>query len=194
MNVGSDKRPFEFPVDLVLCGVAVWVGAGPAVVLNCGVKRLSGIAGIVTEPTGVEDGDLLNVVGVLVSFGEASILAQSCLQALPDLGCLPGLKADLIRSLSRGKDGGFEVEPAVRERSEGIGQLQIDEVFGSLHGEQFRFGKRAPAVGLRTEVFDLGNGSGPAKKSGCVLRQPERGQAIDDAMTFVTPGIRERCT
>ena len=51
-------------------GVAVGVGSDPAVVLDGGVEGLRAVADVVAEPASVEDGGLLDMVGILPRGGK----------------------------------------------------------------------------------------------------------------------------
>src|ERR1700693_4081382 len=124
-------------MDLVFGGVAIRVGADPAVVLDGRVRRLRGIPDVVSEPPRVEDRRLLYWGGVLVGGRELAILAQCSLQALPHLNGFPWLQSHPLRSLACRKDFCFEIEPPARQGTEGIDRLQVNKVFGSLRSTEF---------------------------------------------------------
>jgi len=107
--------------------------------------------------------------------GEMAVLAQRGLQAFPDLGSLPWLQANLLWALSGGKNGCLEIEPTMRQGTQGVGKLQVNEVFGSLNRNKFRFSQRAPSIRLGAEVFDFGDRARPAEKRRGVLRHVQSG-------------------
>ena len=147
VDVGGDKRSFELVVNLMAGGVAVGIGAGPAVVLHGNVQGLRAVADVVSEPAGVKNDGRLDRLRVLAACGvKDPVLAHGGLQPLPDFVGLPGLQADLLRPLAGGEDLGLKVEALMRQRAQCIGEFQIDKVLGSLGGAQFRLG-RANASG-----------------------------------------------
>ena len=172
LDVGGDVDALELRVDMVLGGVVVGVGAGPAVVLDGVVEGLGAVADVVAEPAGVvEDGEL-DGGGVFVRGGEVAVLAHVGLEALPDLFDLPGLEADGLEVLDLGvlREGGGEVADEVVALAGEVvavdavlgsggagccsidGPLVVEEVVGGLGGVEFGLGVALlPAVGLGAE-------------------------------------------
>ena len=132
VDVRGHKWPFELPVNLVVCGIAVGIRSHPAVVLDGGVQRLRSVADVMPQPAGIKENRLFHRLGFLVVGRHEAVLAHGGLQPLPHLGRLPGLQANLLRPLAGGKDLGLEVQPLVRQRAQRIGRLQVDEVFRGL--------------------------------------------------------------
>ena len=90
------------------------------------------------KPTGVEDGSLFNGSRALSCSRQEAVCAKCRFQALPDLGRLPGLKANLLRALAGSEYLGLEVQTVAGQRTECVGEFQIDEVLRRLGGVQFR--------------------------------------------------------
>src|SRR5258708_38908672 len=126
MQIGAHKRPFKLPVDFVCCGVAIGIRAGPAVVLNGGVERLRSIADVVSQPPGIEDGSLFYRVRVLVCGRKPPILPQRRLESLPGRGGLPGLKADLFRTLTGSERLHLEISPPAWQPTDAIGRATLE--------------------------------------------------------------------
>ena len=116
------------------------------------------------------------------------VFAKRSFQALPDFGCFPRLQADLFRTLTRSEHAGLEVEAVARQGTKSIGRFEVDEVLRSLSGNQFRLGRRTPAIRFGTEVFNLIECCLRAKERRRIRGQIASRQTIDNSMTFVTPG------
>lgn len=110
------------------------------------------------------------------------------LQPLPHLVRFPGLQADLLGALAGGKDFGLKVEPLVRQRAQGVGQLEVDKMLGCLGGAQFRLSPRTPSVRFRAQIFNLVDGGRCTKKCGNIVWKSGGRQPIDHAMAFTLPG------
>src|SRR5580698_5402070 len=143
------------------------------------------------QPAGIEDRDLLHSLEILLVCGlirgEAAVFSERCLQPLPDFKGFPGLQADFFRALAMCEDLGFKVQAVAGQCSQGIGRFQVDEVFGSLGGAEFRLGVRAPAVGLGAEISYFAHRCIRPQKSWNLSRQSAGSQLVDHAMAFAAP-------
>ena len=123
----------------------------------------------------------------------ATVLAKGDHQPLEDLGCNVGLHPDQLRQQIIGMTGrllapGFEraIEAvAVGRKLHAFDHLQIDKVVRLLRSLQGQLRSLPPAIGLRTEIGELGFGL--AQKGGNVGRQLLGRYAVDRAVAFIAP-------
>jgi hypothetical protein len=209
-DVGRDVDGFKLGVDLVFGGVAVGVGAGPAVVLDGVVEWLGAVADIVAEPAGVEEDGELDGGGVFMRGGEFAVLAEVRLEALPDFFDLPGLEADGLEGLNfrvLRKRGGEVADEVVAFAGEVVavdavrgsvftggravgGPLVVEEVVGRLGGDELGFGVALlPAVGLGAHPLDDVDAVGVAEEVGDFGGKILRGETVDEHVTVAAPGV-----
>src|SRR3984885_9556200 len=97
---------FKLRVDVMLGGVSVGIGAGPAVVLDGGMQRLRTISNVVAEPSCVKDDRLLDGLGWFVCGPKGAVFTECCLQTAIDFRRDVGLKAHAFGKIVVGMIGG----------------------------------------------------------------------------------------
>jgi hypothetical protein len=194
---GVDEGGLELAVDGVFGGVAVGIFfRGPAVVVDGDVERLRAIGDVVAEPSGVEEDGGFDGLGVLMLGGELAVVAHGGLEALPDLTGDVRLEAYTFGAELGGEvgvgggvgvEGGDVLVALAGQGSDEVGVFDVDEVVGSLSGDELGFGAGTPAVGLGAEPGDFIDGFGSAKESGHVGGEGFGGEAVDHGVAFAAP-------
>src|SRR5581483_152291 len=197
-DVGTNKIGFKKRMDAVLCGVSVWIGPDPAVVLNRSVQRLSCVRDVMAEPTGVKDDCLLNGGRGLVRGLETAIFAEGGLEAAVNLHRDVRLKSNALGEVVVrviGGCGALFVKLAVKliapagQRIEPCHAFEIDEMIGLLGILQGILGGIAPAIGFGPEVGDLDHGA--SQELGHCCGNLLGGDAVHKCVAIVAPGEGE---
>ena len=193
---GVDEGAFEAPVNGVVGGVAVGIRPDPAVVVDGDVEGLRAVGDIVAEPSGVEEDGGFDGFGVLMLGGELAVVAHGGLETLPDFTGDVGLETHALGAevgSAVGMRGNVRIERGdvlvalAGQRSDEVGVFEVDEVVGGLGSDQLGLGAGTPAIGLRAEVGDLGDGFRRAEEGGDVGRQGFGGEAVDHGVAFAAP-------